>query len=197
MTPPLRADAERNRALLLEAARAQRDRRGTVPALAELAACAGLGVGTAYRHFPSHGALVEALALDGLRELLAEGRAAAASDDAAPLDGFLERAVAMLVTDPSLAEVVSRPADASAPALDVLRELQEVLAVLLRRAQVSGRVRADLTAADVQHLVCGVQVAVRLAGSDAAAAAGRYTAVLLAGMRPAGPGRGAPPPEAT
>jgi len=182
MTPPRRADAERNRGLLLEAAREQRDRRGAVPPLAELAACAGVGVGTAYRNFPSRGALVEALALEGLRELLTEGRAALATGEADSLDAFLTRAVRMLVADPSLAEVVSRPADASPPTLQAVGDLHGVLVDLLDRAQQAGRVRADLTAADVHHLVCGVQLAVRLAGSDAAAG-DRFTAVLLAGLR--------------
>ncbi|OLT09354.1 transcriptional regulator [Pseudonocardia sp. CNS-139] len=58
-TRPLRADAQRNRDRLLEAAVAAFSRDADVP-LEAIAKAAGVGIGTLYRHFPTREALVEA-----------------------------------------------------------------------------------------------------------------------------------------
>ncbi|MER6941898.1 helix-turn-helix domain-containing protein, partial [Nocardioides sp. NPDC000441] len=58
---PLRSDAARSRAKILDTARA---RPVTDLRLNELARAAGVGVATVYRHFPTVDALVEALNLD-------------------------------------------------------------------------------------------------------------------------------------
>ena len=49
---PLRADAERNRQRILDAAAAEFAERGLSVTLDEIAARAGVGVGTVYRRFP-------------------------------------------------------------------------------------------------------------------------------------------------
>lgn len=56
---PLRADAARNRARLLEVAAEALAADGDTP-LEAIAQRAGVGIGTLYRHFPERGALVEA-----------------------------------------------------------------------------------------------------------------------------------------
>ena len=53
-----RADAERNRRRLLEAARAAFSDQGTGASLEEIARNAGVGIGTLYRHFPTRDALI-------------------------------------------------------------------------------------------------------------------------------------------
>ena len=50
---PLRADAERNRRRILDAARELFAAKGLEVGLDEIARHAGVGVGTAYRRFPS------------------------------------------------------------------------------------------------------------------------------------------------
>src|SRR5437763_15122296 len=57
---PLRADAQRNRAKLLSAATEAFAEEGQGVALESVAARAGVGIGTLYRHFPSREALVVA-----------------------------------------------------------------------------------------------------------------------------------------
>ncbi len=59
---PLRADARRNRERVLEAAREIFGRDGIEAQVDDIAACAGVGVGTVYRHFATKDALVQALA---------------------------------------------------------------------------------------------------------------------------------------
>ena len=57
---PMRADAQRNRELLLAAAVAAFSRNGPEVTLESIAKDAGVGIGTLYRHFPSREALVDA-----------------------------------------------------------------------------------------------------------------------------------------
>jgi AcrR family transcriptional regulator len=77
---PLRADAQRNRQRLLEAAGEVFAEQGTDASLEAVAARAGVGIGTLYRNFPNRDALVEAAyrseveqLCEAAEELLAEG----------------------------------------------------------------------------------------------------------------------------
>ncbi|MFJ8675911.1 TetR/AcrR family transcriptional regulator [Streptomyces sp. NPDC093589] len=64
---PSRADARRNRALVLQAARSAFEERGLAAPLGEIARRAGVGAGTVYRHFPSKEALFRASVADRMR----------------------------------------------------------------------------------------------------------------------------------
>jgi AcrR family transcriptional regulator len=64
-----RADAERNRQRLLEAAKASFAKSGAATSLEEIARVAGVGIGTLYRHFPTRDALVEEVYRDALNRL--------------------------------------------------------------------------------------------------------------------------------
>jgi len=66
---PLRRDAERNRQLILSAARTLFAQRGLDASLDDVAHEAGLGVGTVYRRFPNREALIDALFDDGLEAI--------------------------------------------------------------------------------------------------------------------------------
>src|SRR6059058_3020812 len=57
---PLRADAQRNRKKLLTIAMEAFAEEGEAVALESVAARAGVGIGTLYRHFPSRDALIVA-----------------------------------------------------------------------------------------------------------------------------------------
>jgi len=164
-----RADATRNRELLLSAAADLTAASSTTPSLAELAARTGLGVGTVYRHFPTRDALADALAVGQLEAMLATGRAAL---DDGGLEPFLRQAIRMLVADPTLAEVFTRT--------DSQHDLLAVFGELVQRAIADGLVRPQLTVADIHHLVCGVQVSLRLGNGDP----DLYTDVLVTGLRP-------------
>ena len=110
-TKPMRADAVRNRARVLEAARDCMARKGLDVQMDEIARKAGVGVGTVYRHFPNKDELIEALASDRfvrLAELADESL-----EEPDPWEAFVVfmRASAMIqVDDKALSEVlVSRP----------------------------------------------------------------------------------------
>ncbi|WP_256863073.1 TetR/AcrR family transcriptional regulator [Microbispora sp. GKU 823] len=70
----MRADARRNRALIVDAAVDLFTARGPEASMEEIAQAAGLGVGTLYRHFPDRRALLEEIAAGALRTLLDAAR---------------------------------------------------------------------------------------------------------------------------
>lgn len=73
----MRADAQRNRLAILEAASALVLERGGEVPLEAVAARAGVGVGTLYRRFPDRGALFQALAHHTLARVEEAAQAAA------------------------------------------------------------------------------------------------------------------------
>ena len=97
-----RADAVRNRAAILEAAKQLVTEQGTEVAMGEIARAAGVAVGTLYRHFPNKADLLAAVvseyvesladAAQGAWERVEEGQ----SDAAQELLDFLERALEMI-----------------------------------------------------------------------------------------------------
>src|SRR5689334_6744231 len=88
---PLRADARRNRARVLEAAGAVFAAEGVGAPTEAVAKRAGVGIGTVFRHFPTKEALLAAVLVERMRGLAEHARAAVAEDDAgAALFGFLE-----------------------------------------------------------------------------------------------------------
>jgi AcrR family transcriptional regulator len=90
----LRSDAAANRDRLLAAAAVAVTRDGEKVAMATVAADAGVGVATLYRHYPTREALLSALAARSLEIVLGAARRAAANPGAAlaSLLGFLDEA---------------------------------------------------------------------------------------------------------
>ncbi|HEY6474268.1 MAG TPA: helix-turn-helix domain-containing protein, partial [Acidimicrobiales bacterium] len=66
---PMRADARRNRELLIDAAREVFSAQGAAASMEAIAKAAGVGVGTLYRHFPNRLDLVEAVYQTDVAEL--------------------------------------------------------------------------------------------------------------------------------
>jgi AcrR family transcriptional regulator len=155
---PLRADAVRNRQRVLDAARAAFAEAGPGVPLDEIAARAGVGPGTVYRHFPSKESLFAAVAEARVRDVVAEAHERATHPDpAAAFDSFLDRLAAEAVAKRDLPEVLS--GIGSPEVLAAAADLRAALAVLLTRAQDAGAVRTDVTAAEVAALVRGLILA--------------------------------------
>src|SRR5215212_11501130 len=89
---PLRRDAQRNRERILAAARALFAERGVDATLDDVAARAGVGVGTVYRRYPNKDALLDELFEERIGELAALAEASrTAADPWTALVHFLER----------------------------------------------------------------------------------------------------------
>lgn len=148
-----RADALRNRARILTAARAAFARDGVDVPLDTIAERAGVGAGTVHRHFPTKEALVTAVIADRLDQLA--GRAGELGDDpAADFFTFLaelaDSARDNLALTSALNGSFGIEGEASAA------RLANAFQALLSAAQRSGDVRRDVTVAEVHAILAGV-----------------------------------------
>src|SRR4051794_20364060 len=85
---PMRADARRNRELILCAARELLASEKPDVQIDEVAARAGVGVGTVYRHFPDKEALMGELVRERFVSFNARLQEAIDDEDAAPFDAL-------------------------------------------------------------------------------------------------------------
>ncbi|WES65994.1 TetR/AcrR family transcriptional regulator [Microbacter sp. GSS18] len=149
--------------------------------LNDIARAAGVGVGTVYRHFPTVQALVEALATDTLVRLHELARMAEAeTDPGKALEDLIRATVALQLEDGGLQRVLLA-ADVAPETRALRRDVHARLAGVLDRAVAAGVVRPDLTPTRVQHLLCGVEHAVRVGSPDDR---DFYTDIALTGLRP-------------
>jgi hypothetical protein len=99
---------------------------------------------------------------------------------AAGVARLLRAGLEILLTDPSLAAVLSGPGPECAQTTELSQELFASLTTLLGRAHAEGAIRPDVTADDLRRLMCGLQHAVQIGGDDSA---GRYLEIMLHGLR--------------
>ena len=184
MSRPLRADARRNRARLLEAADRVFTEHGVGASTEQVARAAEVGIGTLFRHFPTKEALLEAVLTERLTRLAEEAEAlAAAADPGAALDGFVLLVVGHARVKNAYGDALAAGGnDLSAIKAEVGGRLRAALATLLRRAQDAGAARPELRPADLMALLVGVSRAVEHTAD--AAARDRVLGVVLAGLRP-------------
>jgi AcrR family transcriptional regulator len=171
MTPAdraLRADAERNRRRLLDAAQALFRERGLEVGVAEIAQRAGVGRGTLFRNFPTKQDLIAAIVIDRMGEATEYGRKLLDAPDAGEaLFSFLEEVVGRQQLDRCLFEAVADTFLANQDIRAAHAEIVGGLEELLTRAKQAGAVRSDVGALDVLMLVKGVcEAAAAFAGSD-------------------------------
>ena len=161
---PLRADARRNRAAILKAARQVFGRQGPDAQMDDVARKAGVGMGTVYRHFPTKEALIDALIADRVEQITAFSTEALEDPD--PWHGLrraLWRGAELGARDRALTGMFAeRPAQMGAAHSQ--GRLTENTAELLRRAQAAGSVRPDLVAEDIRMVMCGVMSAMHKTG---------------------------------
>ncbi len=152
---PLRADALRNRARLLEAAEVVFAAEGVSVPVDVIAEKAGVGVGTLYRHFPTKEKLLIAILEERLNALADEARTHLHSDDpGGAFFGFLEHLVGESSSKRDLIQALAGAGIEFDEAVgDTKQKLQEGIGDLLRAAQDAGAVRTDVTADVVFSLV--------------------------------------------
>jgi AcrR family transcriptional regulator len=183
---PLRADALRNRAKVLEAAETVFDTRGTGASTEEVAREAGVGIGTVFRHFPTKEALLEAVYVTRLRKLAEEaGVLASAGDPGEAFFAFFTRVVGHAATKNAFsAALVEAGVDLRETTAETGQELKRALATLLTRAQEAGAIRHDVGLPEVMTLLVGASQAAEYTGGDQGVR-DRALAVVFDGLRAA------------
>ncbi len=185
---PMRKDAARNRELLIAAGRDVFAKRGLEASLDDVARQAGVGVGTAYRHFGNKFELAEAIMEKALGEVLVEAQNAARADDPwVGLVGFLEFILELQTKDRGLREVMMGVVASGQHHDEAHDQIAEPVTALLRRAQRAGSVRADAVTSDLGCVVMMLCQVADLGGSSAPDLWRRYLPTLLAALRPGGP----------
>jgi AcrR family transcriptional regulator len=179
-----RADAQHNRERILEVAKLAFTRSGADISLDDVAKQSGVGPGTLYRHFPTRGALLEAVYRSEVERL------AAAHQDfsrtMAPVDAL--RAWMLLFVDyiatkqliaPALNTLIDGPSK-----LFECSGTQIIGAIhsLVKRAIDSGDIRPDLDPLDLLRALVGVSNVSSV--PDWPESARRLVQILIAGSRP-------------
>jgi len=183
---PMRADAQRNRARILDAAEVVFAAEGIEVPVDTIAEKAGVGVGTLYRHFPTKEKLCEAILLERLASLAEDARSQAeAADPGAAFFGFLNHMADLSAAKRDLiAAVMGAGIEFEEAAAPVKENLIQAVGVLLQRAQSAGAVRADVTADTVVSLVVGTcQAAVAHADSFPGEQLGNVLGIVCDGLR--------------
>ncbi len=181
-----RADATRNEATLLDAAAAVFVAEGVEAPMRTIAARAGVGVGTVYRHFPTRADLIVAVYRHQVDACAEAGPTllATAPTPRVALERWIDGFVDFLVTKHGLAAVLQADSGGFA-ALHAyfLDRLVPVCAQLLDAAVRAGEILADV---DAYALLRGVGNLCIGAGADPRYDARQMAALLVAGLRPAG-----------
>ncbi len=188
VTPPparKRADARRNQQALLDAAAAVFTTHGVDAPVRVIAARAGVGMGTIYRHFPTRADLVVAVYRHQVEALAAAAPRflADTTTPSAALAQWMDQFVDFLVTKHGLAGAL-RSEDSGFQALHAyfLDRLVPACASLLDAAVGAGQIRPDIDALSLMHAAGNLCIGVE-PGGDTSYNAHRMVALLIAGLR--------------
>ena len=180
----MRADATRNRAKVLEAARETFADVGMDAEVAAIAERAGVGVGTVYRHFPTKVALLNALTEEHFERLIAISERSI-EQGGSPWE-IVERmiwdAAERTADDHGMCEVLSSKPKESA-ALPAAQRLRALTGKMVEDAIAEGTMRADATIDDIPMVMCGFGRVAAAQRDGTPMDWRRYLRVMLDGMR--------------
>jgi len=184
--PRKRADARRNEQTLLAAAAAVFVTSGVDAPVRDIAAKAGVGMGTIYRHFPTRADLIIAVYRHQV-EACAEAGPALLASSATPhaaLRRWINLFVDFLVTKHGLAEALQSD-NAGFDTLHTyfLDRLVPVCAQLLDAAAQAGEIRLDMDALELLHGVGNLCIG---ADNNSRYDARRLVDLLISGLRQPG-----------
>ncbi len=181
-----RRDAIRNYHRILAATREVLGESGADASMEQIAARAGVGIGTLYRHFASKDTLIDELVRLALAETVAATEQALAATGGRGLPQLL-RAMGQSFADHARYAhlLLDRPTDPSA-----IRRIRAAIGELTTRAVAAGTVARGVTAADVMALIWAMRGLVEASGEMAPQAWRRFLDIHLAGLRSATPADG-------
>ncbi len=178
-----RADAERNRLLLLEAAKTVFADKGSGASLEEIARAAGVGIGTLYRHFPTRDALVAAVYRNETAQLAAAAKSL--SELHPPVEAlrlWLVQFVDYVVTKHGMSELLdSLVGGTSELYADSVVPITDAVNLLIERATAAGEIRLTMDPLDLlRALAGGASISCGPAWRQAAR---QLIDILIAGMK--------------
>jgi AcrR family transcriptional regulator len=177
----MRADAQRNRERLLDAAIALILEVGGEPSRDSLAEHAGVGIGTLYRHFPDQQSLLQAVVRHALDRSISAGEAAlaGAADSFAALRQYMHAAVDSGI---GVVNLVYPLLDRPQP--DLRARAESLIHSLLERGKQEGRLRSDACAGDIVFATIRFSRPLRvgLSAADERAIAHRHIDIYVDGL---------------
>jgi AcrR family transcriptional regulator len=181
---PLRADAQRNRGRILDAAKQVFSEQGIDAQMDDVAARAGVGVGTVYRHFANKDVLLGALVKDKFDSFTERARAALDEPDAwEAFCGLVWANAEHMSQDVGLQDTLRRATTAWEYAEDSRLELQKVTSKLIKRAQREGKLRKDFTVDELAMLMGGLCATMGPGAYPATFDWRRHLEIMLDGLR--------------
>jgi AcrR family transcriptional regulator len=154
----LRADARRNRERIMSAGRELFAREGPHAQMDDIAAHAGVGIGTVYRHFPTKEALLTAMVRERFQEFAAIAKVAEEiADPRAALESVIFTSSEAVEGDSGfqLAMMGSNELEWEGIEEDKAA-LSDVVSRIIARAAAAGVIREDFTFEDFGMMMCGV-----------------------------------------
>jgi AcrR family transcriptional regulator len=149
----MRADAQRNRQRILQAAEAVFAEHGPQASTEEVAQRAGVAIGTVFRHFPTKAELLRALMKRLLQQLSNEADTLAEHGD--PNSALLEFFTHLVERTTANRSVVGLLASEGieAPIAGALDSLTDIVQQLLQRGQRAGAIRTEVCVDEVMALL--------------------------------------------
>jgi len=180
---PLRADAARNRAAIVAAARDVFAEHGLEAPLEEIALRAGVGIATLYRRFPAREQLVAAALLEKVAQYAdAAAQARAAADPWAGFVGYVQRICELQAGDRGLSDLLSMALAADEHIEQLRATANAQVAELVERAKRAGKLRSDFVSEDLLLLLIASAAVGQVTRADCPDAWRRFVALALAGF---------------
>lgn len=178
-----RKDSVRNRARLIAAAREVFAERGFDATLDDIARHAGVGTGTAYRHFPNKQAVAAVVLADATEQIATDARASLAiADPWAALTTFFELTAARQAADRGLYETLTGQGNADEQAR-IWPEIIGAVTELFDRAHRAQAIRADAAPQDIAAIFALLGPAFEMSRGITPDLWRRYLTLILDGLR--------------
>lgn len=182
---PLRADAERNRRRLVDAARILLAERGLEVSMDDIAEAAGVGVGTAYRRFRNRDEIIDALFDEQLAGMEERARVAAAHPHAwQGLRDFMVGSLRVQAANRGLKQLLFSRAEGREKVHAMRARMIPLMEGVIARAQADGDMRPDVGVGDLPVLSFMIGAVADFAGPVDEQVWERYVTIVLDGLRP-------------
>jgi AcrR family transcriptional regulator len=181
---PLRADARRNLERIITSARALFAQQGAQAQMEDIAAHAGVGIGTLYRRFPTKESLMTALVRERFQEFAVIADEVEKTSDPADALATVMRRHAEAVEHDAAFQLAMMNLDSFhwEGIEEDKKHLRATVARIIRGGKKAGAVRADLRLEDYGMLMCTTTAAMYFIPDKSAWR--RQQEILLAGLRP-------------